>query len=193
MTGRGRPQRHSANCGFAAAAIDAPGHGDRPRTTQDEQVPAYIKEGIAAGQAVGPEIARYNAELAVRAVPEWHTILDALQELALIGTRSHVGYWGISLGSATGVPYTASEPRIDAAVFGLAGDRALAEAAARVTVPVEFVLQWDDEIVPRGSALALFDAFGSREKSLHANPGPHAGVPRFEVESSERFFARHLR
>jgi pimeloyl-ACP methyl ester carboxylesterase len=119
-----RARRFVANCGFAAAAIDAPGHGDRPRTSQDEQVSAYIKESIAAGQAVGPEIVRYNAERAVRAVPERHTILDALQELALIGTRSHVGYWGISLGSAIGVPYTASEPRVDAAVFGLAGHEA---------------------------------------------------------------------
>jgi fermentation-respiration switch protein FrsA (DUF1100 family) len=53
-------------------------------------------------------------------------------------------------------------------------------------------VQWDDEMVPRDSALALFDAFGSAEKSLHANDGPHAGVPRFEVDSAVRFFARHL-
>jgi hypothetical protein len=46
--------------------------------------------------------------------------------------------------------------------------------------------------VPRDSGLALFDAIGSAEKTLHANPGRHAQVPRFEVDSSERFFARHL-
>jgi hypothetical protein len=50
-----------------------------------------------------------------------------------------VGYWGVSLGSAIGVPFVAAEPRVAAAVFGLAG-HALAEAAARVTVPVEFLL-----------------------------------------------------
>jgi hypothetical protein len=59
-------------------------------------------------------------------------------------------------------------------------------------VPVEFHLQWDDEIVPRADGLALFDAIASREKTLHANPGRHADVPRFEVDSTERFFARHL-
>ena len=68
----------------------------------------------------------------------------------------------------------------------------LAEAAARVTIPVLFLLQWDDEQVPRESGLALFDAFASREKSLHANPGRHADMPMFEVESSLRFLGRHL-
>ena len=103
-----------------------------------------------------------------------------------------VGYWGLSLGSLIGVPFVAAEPRVTAAVLGLAGHQTLAEAAARITVPVEFVLQWDDELVPRESGLALFDAFGSAEKTLHANPGPHVGVPTFELDSSERFFARHL-
>jgi hypothetical protein len=64
----------------------------------------------------------------------------------------------MSMGSAIGVPFAAAEPRITAAVFGL----------------------------------ALFDAFASREKTLHANSGRHAGVPAFELESSERFFLRHL-
>ena len=46
--------------------------------------------------------------------------------------------------------------------------------------------------MPRESGLALFDAFGSAEKTLHANPGRHGAVPRYEVDSAERFFARHL-
>ena len=69
---------------------------------------------------------------------------------------------------------------------------ALTEAAARIAIPVEFLLQWDDELVPRADGLALFDAFGSAEKTLHANPGRHGDVPAFELDSTERFFARHL-
>jgi hypothetical protein len=84
------------------------------------------------------------------------------------------------MGAAIGVPLVAAEPRIAAAVFGLAGRETLAEAAGRITVPVEFLLQWDDEMVPREVGLALFDAFASREKTLHANPGRHAAVPAFE-------------
>ena len=77
-------------------------------------------------------------------------------------------------------------------MFGLIGHETLAEAAARVSVPVEFLLQWDDELVPRESGLALFGAFASREKTLHANSGRHMDLPRFELDSSQRFFARHL-
>ena len=62
----------------------------------------------------------------------------------------------------------------------------------QITVPIEFVLQWDDEHIPRRSGLALFDAFASQEKTLHANAGRHKEVPRFEADSAVRFFARHL-
>ena len=186
-----RAHRYVLARGFAAAAIDAPGHGDRPRAEQDDRFFAGIRERMAAGEPVSPAVARDNAERAARAVPEWQATLDALQKLDWVGAGP-VGYWGVSLGSAIGVPLAAAEPRITAAVFGLAGHEMLAEAAARVTVPVEFLLQWDDELVPRDSGLALFDAFASREKTLHANPGRHMGVPAFELESSERFLTRHL-
>jgi hypothetical protein len=46
--------------------------------------------------------------------------------------------------------------------------------------------------VPLESGLALFDAFASSQKTLHANAGQHGDVPRFEADSSARFFARHL-
>lgn len=41
--------------------------------------------------------------------------------------------------------------------------------------------------------LDLFDAFGSSEKTLHANMGGYTGVPHFEWEAGDRFFARHLK
>ncbi|MET7333149.1 alpha/beta hydrolase [Nonomuraea sp. NPDC005650] len=187
-----RAHRYVTECGFAVAAIDAPGHGDRPRTERDERFAADLRERRAAGEEIGPLIVRFNAERGAQAVPEWRATLDALQELDGVGAGGPVGFWGVSLGSAVGVPFVAAEPRINAAVFGLAGHETLGEAAARITVPVEFLLQWDDELVPRDSGLALFDAFASKEKTLHANPGPHVDVPAFELESSERFFSRHL-
>src|ERR1019366_5627159 len=145
--------RYVTVCGFAVAAIDAPGHGDRPRTEQVERSVADIRERVAAGGALGPQIARYNAALAARAVPEWQATLDALQELDWVGAGGPVGFWGVSMGSGIGVPFAAAEPRITAGVFGLAGGEILTEAAARITVPVEFLLQWDDEVVPRDSGL----------------------------------------
>ena len=68
----------------------------------------------------------------------------------------------------------------------------LFEEARQVTIPLQVLLQWDDEGNDRQLALDLFDAFGSREKTLHANMGGHTGVPQFEGDAGNRFFARHL-
>jgi hypothetical protein len=70
---------------------------------------------------------------------------------------------------------------------------AVFEEARQVTVPVQMLLQWDDENNDRQQALDLFDALGGKEKTLHANLGGHTGVPQFEGEEGNRFFSRHLR
>ncbi|MFD5640052.1 alpha/beta hydrolase family protein [Streptomyces sp. NPDC127077] len=188
----GRAQMLVTGCGFHVAVIDAPGHGDRPRSAYDEQEIAELRKAQAAGEPEGPIVVRYNARLAELAVPEWRATLDALQELPEIGADGPVGYVGIAMGTALGVPLVAAEPRITAAVLGMMWPDALFEAARRITVPIEFVLQWDDERVPREAGLALFDAFASKEKTLHANAGDHVRFPMFEVDSSVRFLARHL-
>ena len=188
----GRARRIVTSCGYSAAAIDAPGHGGRPRTAYDEQETAALQAARAAGQPESPIVVRYNARLAQRAVPEWQAALDALQELPEIGTGGPVGYWGLTMGTAIGVPLTAADPRIIAAVFGLHWPDALADAASQITIPIEFDLQWDDEHIDRQSGLALFDAFASKEKTLHANAGAHQELPRFEADSAVRFFTRHL-
>ena len=99
---------------------------------------------------------------------------------------------GCRLAAGPGHPFVAAEPRVRAAVLGLGGALANAGAAARITVPVEFLVQRDDERVPRAQCLALFDALGSADKTLHASPGRHGDLPSFETGSSLRFFARHL-
>ncbi|GAA3532898.1 hypothetical protein GCM10022419_010060 [Nonomuraea rosea] len=188
----GRARLFVTTCGFNVAAIDAPGHGGRPRTPTDEREIAALRQAMAAGEPVGPIITRYNADLAERAVPEWRATLDALQELPEIGADGPVGYFGVNMACAIGVPLTAAEPRIAAAVLGVFWSESLIEAARQITVPVEFTMQWDDEHVPRESGLALFDAFASKEKTLHANTGKHMELPRFEADSAARFFTRHL-
>jgi cephalosporin-C deacetylase-like acetyl esterase len=188
----GRAHRLVIGAGFHVACVDAPGHGDRPRTAHDEKEIAALYAARAAGEPEGPIVVRYNAHLAERAVPEWQAALDALQELPEIGAEGPVGFYGLNMATAIGVPLTAADPRITAAVFGLHWPDALAEAARRISIPIEFALQWDDEHIPREAGLALFDAFASKEKTLHANTGSHKELPRFEADSAVRFFARHL-
>jgi dienelactone hydrolase len=186
-----RAHRFVAECGFAVVAVDVPGHGDRPKDAELDRIACETEARVDAGEEQAPLIAGFQAFVARRTVPEWRSILDAVQQLDHVGTGP-VGYWGVSLGCGLGVPFVAAEPRIRAAVLGLGGAQASAEPAARITVPVEFLVQWDDERVPRAAALALFDALASTEKTLHANPGGHGELPAFELQSSLRFFARHL-
>jgi dienelactone hydrolase len=186
-----RARRFVTECGFAAAAVDVPAHGDRPKDEEYDRIATANQARVAAGEELAPLMASFQALVARQTVPEWRAVLDAVQELDHVGAGP-VGYWGVSLGCGLGVPFVAAEPRVRAAVLGLGGVLSSAGAAARVTVPVEFLVAWDDERVPRAQSLALFDAFASTEKTLHANPGKHGEVPAFEEDSTLRFFARHL-
>jgi dienelactone hydrolase len=187
-----RARRFVAECGFAVVAVDAPSHGDRPEHEEFTRIATEHQARLDAGEELAPLIASFQALVARQIVPEWQAVLDAVQKLSHVGTGP-VGYWGVSLGCGIGVPFVAAESRVRAAVLGLGGAEASAETAARITVPVEFLVQWDDERVPRTQSLTLFDALASAEKTLHANPGRHGDLPSFETDSSLRFFARHLR
>jgi len=184
-------RRFVTECGYAVVAVDAPGHGDRPKHAEYDRLATENQARVEAGEELGPLIGDFHALVARQTVPEWRAVVDAVQALAYVGCGP-VGYWGVSLGCGLGVPFVAAEPRVRAAVLGLGGVSASAEVASRITVPVEFLLQWDDERVPRAASLALFDALASAEKTLHANPGKHGDLPAFELDSSLRFFARHL-
>ncbi|MEV0315584.1 dienelactone hydrolase family protein [Nonomuraea fuscirosea] len=187
-----RAHRFVRERGFAVVAADVPGHGDRPVDPEYDRINTENQARVAAGEDLAALIAEFQAVVARQTVPEWQAVLDAVQSLEHVGT-GRAGYWGVSLGCGLGVPFVAAEPRIRAAVLGLGGAAASAEPAARITVPVEFLLQWDDERVPRTQGLALFDALGSAEKTLHANPGKHADIlPAYELDSTVHFFTRHL-
>jgi hypothetical protein len=188
MAGRARCL---VDAGFHAACIDAPAHGSRPRSAYDEERTVAMQAAMATGVPVGPIVVAYNGELAERAVPEWQATIDALELVP--GIEGPIGYFGLNMGTAIGIPLVAADPRIAAAVLGIFWyDDKLAAQAGEITVPVEFLLQWNDQHIPRESGLRLFDGFASAEKSLHVNSGAHKEVPRFEVDSMVRFFQRHL-
>jgi hypothetical protein len=186
-----RARHYAARYGFAAAAIELPGSGDRPRLADAEQARADLRRAMEAGEPVDEIAGRLILPLVEKAVPEWQAALDALLTLPEIG--GPVGYAGGVI--AIGIRLALAEPRISAAVL-FAGSLVPAivfEQARQVTIPLQVLLQWDDEGNDRQAALDLFDAFGSPEKTLHANPGGHTGVPQFEVDDGARFFARHLK
>jgi dienelactone hydrolase len=183
--------RQAVAHGYAAATLELPGSGDRPRSPATDQARTDLRRVLAAGERVGDDLVdRLVLPLVETAVPEWRALLDVL--LARPDVRGPVGWSGGIL--AIGTRMAAVEPRLAAALLfaGSYVPRQTFEEAARVDVPALVLLQWDDEGNDRQAALDLFDALGSSQKTLHANTGGHTGVPGFEGDDAMRFFQRHL-
>lgn len=185
------------NLGVGVVALDAPGHGDR-LTAEEAEAAAKTRAEIAKGgsrrRMDGDAMKAYAARMKMH-VAEWKALVDSLctDERWAAGP---FGWWGVSMGTSHGIPVVAGDSRFTCAVFGLnalrPGDEAGAAQAASITVPILFLTQSGDELMTRDAALALWDAFGSEEKTMHLNPGGHVAVPKFERDSSEAFFRRHL-
>ncbi|HXN61503.1 MAG TPA: hypothetical protein VN886_13730 [Acidimicrobiales bacterium] len=182
--------------GYGVVALDAPGHGDRMTDEQKEQQDELMAR--RQGDRLAPLSERRIRALsgvASQAVAEWKALLDDSATNPQ-WANGPFGYWGVSMGTAFGVPLLASEPRIVAGVLGLGalreGSDNQREQAAHIEIPLLFLFQWDDELMTREGGLALWDAFGAEEKTMHINPGPHVGIPLFERDAALAFYKRHL-
>jgi dienelactone hydrolase len=186
----GRARHYVSQHGFAAATIELPGSGDRPPSAGAEQARADLQRALASGEPVDEIVETLVLPLVEQAVPEWQQAMDAL--LSLPGIGGPVGCEGGV--TAIGLRLALTEPRVVAAVLfaGSFVPHSMFDEARQVTIPVQVLLQWDDEGNDRQHALDLFDALGSAEKTLHANLGGHTGVPAYELDAAGRFFARHF-
>ena len=150
-----------------------------------------LRDAVTAGLPVPDDVIdRLVLPLVDHAVPDWRATLDALLDLPELA--GPVGFSGGVV--SIGVRLAAVDDRIAAAVLfaGSYVPRSILEQARGITIPLYMLLQWDDEGNDRQMALELFDALGSREKTLNANLGGHTGVPRHAGEDANRFFVRHL-
>ncbi|TAJ19907.1 MAG: hypothetical protein EPO65_05365 [Dehalococcoidia bacterium] len=158
--------------GIATLAIDGPAHGDRG-PVDDTSHPAYT------------EMWR-NPRVIDEMNEDWRTTLDAALALGEFNPDA-VGYYGLSMGTMFGLPFVAAEPRIAVAVLGLCGTRGtsidrsgiagrLASDAPKVTCPLMYHVQWDDERFERESAFALYGMLASADKRLQSTPGLHGGI-----------------
>lgn len=185
-----RAQR-AASAGIATATIEMPGSGGRPQAEGVGQARIEMRNAVSAGKPVpAGVIDRLVLPLVDQSVPEWQATLDAL--LATPDIDGPIGYSGGVI--SIGIRLAAIDPRIAAAVL-FAGSYVpsfILEQARHVMIPIHMLLQWDDEGNDRDIALLLFDAFGSRDKTLHANMGGHTGVPQHAGEEANRFLTRHL-
>lgn len=187
------------NLGIGVVALDAPNHGDRVEGGAEaaDKARAEAVKGLSKGRrgAGDPAAAKAFAERNQMHVDEWKSLLDELQRDDR-WAAGPFGWWGVSMGTSHGLPMAAQDDRISAAVFGLNAlapkNSKMKEQAESLTIPILFLVQRDDELMTTETALALWDAFGSKEKTMHLNPGGHVQVPLFERDASEAFFRRHL-
>lgn len=155
-----------ARKGCTVAAIDGPVHGAR-RATFADGLPVR-DEFLAlwrAGGSVDPMVA------------DWRAAIDALVTLPE-ADAARIAWYGVSMGTAYGLPLVAAEPRIRACALGMWGlsypnSGRLAEDAPRVQCPTLFQQKWDDEIFTRESQIELFDKLGAQDKRLTVYMGGH--------------------
>src|SRR5918998_1731811 len=65
--------------GYAAASLELPGSGERPRSEVAERARADLRRAVQTGEPVSDDIVdRLVLPLVEQAVPEWRAALDAL-------------------------------------------------------------------------------------------------------------------
>ena len=179
--------RLTREAGYAVLSLDGPVHGLR-------QVGPGGREALAA------EMQRPSA--VDEMVEDWQLALTAARGLPEVG-KGALAYFGLSMGSMFGIPLLSARQDFDVAVLGLlgtsgpavrglAGIAQLEADAARIRCPLLFLMQLEDELFDRPGYLALFDAFSSEDKRLHANPGPHPALPLEQVDLAFDFLRAHL-
>lgn len=174
--------------GIASLSMDGPVHGLR-------------QKGEGGRKELSKEMRR--SDLIEDMVLDWRASVQAT-ETKMGFLCEKFGYFGLSMGSIFGIPYLAQRIRdndpVTVCTLGLLGttgavsvlSQRLKQDASLLDAPTLFLMQLEDELFPRDGYLELFDALGSNDKRIHANPGPHPAVPAEEIEFCHDFVLDHL-
>lgn len=176
--------RFATEAGLPALSIDGPVHGLR-------------QVGVGGRTAFFPEFQR-DAALADM-TDDWTGAIDSIQALPEVG-KGNLAYFGLSMGTIFGIPLIASRTDVTVATLGLFGvqdrfshEEEFRSAAAKITCPLLYLMQLEDELFDREGYLAIFDTFASTDKRIHANPGLHPEIPAEEIDFAFDFLVAHIR
>lgn len=172
--------------GFAVAAIDGPVHGDR-----------RLSGSVSPGQVIQDfrKLWVDNPSMEEMA-QDWSATIDFLAALPEIKADA-IGWFGISMGTAYGLPVCATDKRIRAALLGMWGTShahgaRLVEIAQKVSCPVLFHRKTEDERFTQEGQRALYDAIGSEEKQFHDYPGLHINPQGAQLDDALHFLIAKL-
>ena len=176
--------------GFAVAAIDGPVHGER-RADWD---PANPPQGMAIREQFLNLWRTGNSVDVI--VEDWRDVIDELIAMPEIDSHA-IGWYGLSMGTAYGLPLCAADERISGAVLGLwgadypASERLMVDAP-NVKCAVQFHQKWSDELFSKRGQLELFDRLGSTDKRLRIYLGEHGNPVGEQLDDIEEFLVTRL-
>ena len=171
--------------GIALVAIDGPVHGCR----QLSGSPESIRENFFT-------LWKSHENGIESMIQAWKAVIDLLPIYERLNTEA-IGWLGLSMGTAYGIPLLASEKRIKAAVIGMwglsfANSNRLAVDAEKITCPVLFQQKDQDELFDKEGQLALFAKIGATRKFHEMYSGGHVHVQGKQLQDLVTFLSENL-
>ncbi len=171
--------------GIAVAAIDGPVHGARRAVFADGPVVRdAFRELWTQGGAVDAM------------VQDWQAAIDHLVQLPQVDPQ-RVAWYGISMGTAYGLPVVAADKRIRAAVLGMWGtcrqpSARLVADAQKIHVPVVFHVKHDDAIFTPAGQQDLYAHIASAHKEFVSYEGGHTDPAGEQLQDIAQFLKAQL-
>ena len=170
---------------IAVLAIDGPVHGARRVDSKD---------GVAVRQEFRDLWSRGGEVDSM--VEDWKAALDNVCSRPEIDAE-RIAWYGVSMGTAYGLPVLAADARIRAAVLGMWGtcrkpSERLEKDALKILIPVLFQTKSADEIFTVGGQSALFNLLKSSQKRIVSYPGGHSDPKGEQLKEAVEFLQTHL-
>ncbi len=129
-------------------------------------------------------------------VEDWSAVIAAVRGLPDVSANA-IGYVGLSMGAAYGIPLCAAGDLTFAVVGNwdecYPNSAALGTNAGQMTLPTLFIQKWDDAVMSRDGQLSLFGKIASARKQLNVYPGAHSDLTVDIVEDICTFASRQLK
>jgi cephalosporin-C deacetylase-like acetyl esterase len=173
------------NFEVAVVAIDGPVHGSRREVFNDGPlVRQEFRDLWSSGMSVDPM------------VDDWMSCIDYLCQMPEIDATK-ISWYGISMGTAYGIPLVARDQRIKAAALGMWGtcrepSQRLKEDAAKIEIPVLFQVKEQDEIFTPKGQQELYELIASQDKTWKSYPGGHTDPKDQQLSDIVQFLMHHL-